>query len=103
MKSIYTATAVLPEWLEADDARLVLGLLIAALALVAIITVILARKAVKFLILTAIVTAITIALATQWVNLRDCYETCDCAVFGADIEIPESVLCGEDRARVGNG
>ncbi len=91
-----------PEWLEVGDAQLVLVAVIAGLLVAAVLSFKLVRKTGKLLFLVALVVVLAAVITTQWINLRDCYETCDCSVFGLDISVPENVLCGEDRVRVSN-
>ncbi len=92
----------MPDWLEVGDAQLILVAVIAGLVVAAVLSFKLVRKTGKLLLLVAVIVVLAAVLATQWINLRDCYETCDCSVFSLDISVPENILCGEDRVRVGN-
>ena len=89
-----------PDWLEVADAQLVLVAAIVALFLAAVLSFNLVRRLSKLVLVMAVIVVLAVMLSSQWVNLRDCYETCDCSLFSWDISVPDNVLCGEDRVRI---
>ena len=80
-----------PEWLDAERLQIAgLGTLV-VLAIVALL--VMRLKGFWLLLLVAA----GFAVWTQRADLADCQTTCSCSLFGREVAVPDSPVCGPDR------
>lgn len=89
-----------PDWLDVGYAKLMLILIFVGLIVAAVLSMKLVRKVVKLLIVLTVIVILAILIASQWVGLQDCRETCSCTLFGQELSVPDNPLCGENRVRI---
>ncbi|MDE0606471.1 MAG: hypothetical protein OXH78_04865 [Acidimicrobiaceae bacterium] len=80
--------AALPDWLEP---QLVRWLLIAAMALVALLLLFVARFVQRLLVklvLLVVLVGLGVSLWIQRADLQDCALTCECSLYGREVVIP---------------
>ncbi len=79
---------MLPEWLDPDLLR---WIILGAIALVLYAMFLVARfiqKAVMKFVLFVVLAGLGLSLWVQREDLAGCIETCECSLYGTDVEIP---------------
>ena len=80
---------MLPDWLDADRLQWIilgaLGINLYAMYLVAKLV----RKAITKFLLFVLLAGLGLSLWIQREDLQDCVDTCECTLYGQDVEIPE--------------
>ena len=94
------AAATLPDWLNADRLQWVTLAVMALLLVVALGIVRFVQRAIAMLLGLGLIGGLMVGLWVQREDLKDCQATCSCRLFGQDVEVPESPLCGEDRLQL---
>ncbi|MGY9075011.1 MAG: hypothetical protein ACKVHU_18905 [Acidimicrobiales bacterium] len=86
-----------PEWLDAERLQIAgLGTLV-VLAIVALLVMRFVRRLVMKGFWLLLLVAAGFAVWTQRADLADCQTTCSCSLFGREVAVPDSPVCGPDR------
>jgi len=94
---------VLPDFLDADNLQwLILGVLaIVALAMFMAIRVI--QKVVLRVTVLAVLGGLGLSLWVQRADLADCVQTCECSLYGKDVEVTYDQLPASVQNRIDDG
>lgn len=85
----------MPDWLDSEVLQDVSVGVLVALAVGALLVLRFVTKLVTRLVALALIAAVGVGVWLERDDLGECAETCECSVFGQDVEVP---AC-EDRLR----
>ncbi|MDG2111214.1 MAG: hypothetical protein P8N02_01210 [Actinomycetota bacterium] len=100
MPTICQVAVAIPDWFNADRLRWVALAGIVVLLIVGLGIVRFVQRMVSMLLGLALVGGLMVGLWMQREDLKSCQATCSCRLFGQDVEVPPSPLCGEDRLQL---
>jgi hypothetical protein len=84
-----TLAVTLPDFLDADTLRTASIVAVVVVVLLALLVIRFVRKTVMRLVFLGVLAAAGIVLWTQWDDLRDCQDTCDCTFLGLSVDVPD--------------
>ena len=89
---------MLPDWLEPGTLRTVALVAVVVLAVVAIWLVRLVKRTIVRVLVLGVALGLGLGVWAQRVELGDCTDSCECRVFGWEVELPDRARdrCGAD-------
>jgi len=88
---------MLPEWLDPESLQWVILGSIGFVVYVMFLVARFVQKAITKFLLFVILAGVGLSLWIQREDLQDCVDTCECAVYGASVDVPADVLPAECR------
>lgn len=95
--------AALPPWLDPELLRWILLIVIAVLLYLMYVVVRFVRRLVLKVVLFLVLTGVGLSLWVQREDLRSCARTCECRLYGQEVEIPADQLPEDLRIRLPDG
>jgi len=88
---------MLPEWLDPASLQWVILGSIGFVVYVMFLVARFVQKAITKFLLFVVLAGVGLSLWIQREDLQDCVDTCECAIYGATVDIPDDVLPVECR------
>jgi len=79
---------VLPDWLSADRLQWIILAVIAINIYAMYLVAKLVRKAITKFLLFVLLAGLGLSLWIQRADLQDCVNSCECRLYGQDVEVP---------------
>ncbi|MEM7141434.1 MAG: hypothetical protein AAF548_10425 [Actinomycetota bacterium] len=96
-------SAALPDWLDPELLQWIILVVIAVLLYLMYVVVRFIQKLVLKVTLFVLLAGIGLSLWVQRSDLQDCARTCECSLYGQDVEIPWEQLPDDVRVRLADG
>ncbi len=95
--------AALPEWLDPELLTWIILVVIAVLLYMMYVVVRFVQRVVLKVVLFVLLAGFGLSLWVQRTNLEDCARTCECSLYGQDVEVPWEQLPEDVRYRLADG
>jgi hypothetical protein len=95
--------AALPDWLDPQLLQWIILVVIAVLLYLMYVVVRFVHRVVLKLVLFGLLAGVGLSLWVQRNDLEDCARTCECSLYGQDVEVPWEQLPEDVRFRLADG
>ncbi len=93
----------LPDWLDPDLLQWIILVVIAVLLYLLYVVMRFVQRAVLKGALFVLLAGVGVSLWVQRTDLENCARTCECSLYGQDVEVPWEQLPEDVRVRLGDG
>ena len=95
--------AALPEWIDPQMLTWLLLVAIAVMLYLMYVVVRFVQRVVLKVVLFTLLAGVGLSLWVQRTDLEDCARSCDCSLYGQDVQIPWEQLPDDVRVRLADG
>lgn len=95
--------AALPDWLDPELLTWIILVVIAVVLYLMYVVVRFVRRTLLKVVLFAALAGVGLSLWAQRADLDNCARTCECSLYGQDVNVPWEQLPEDVRVRLGDG